>query len=336
MSRLTIVTDGSPFAAALARWLDAPDATLIEARDRGDVATVIEARRRARIVERVVTLAPPPSGGDVAGDQALAVATEWLAGRSPIDVRSTGARVIGEQVDANATGADVVQALASATVGRAARVARRGRPAGANPFRGASLEVAVALLLDPEREHTERALAAQIGRSPYAVHRAFSELSRRGYLARGRAGSRVRDPIVLRDDVVVAWRGRVSVTREAAAFLSKDRRSAAADLARAARKLHREVRLAGPSAVTGPTAPAGGPLVMYLEGDPVEVMKAAGFHATTAGDVVVWPIVEAAILLAPREIRGIPATNRVITYADLMVVPNDRAADAAGEVWRAA
>ena len=62
-------------------------------------------------------------------------------------------------------------------------------------------------------------------------------------------------------------------------------------------------------------------------------MDEAKLVATRAGDVVVWPIVESAILLQPRTVGGMPATNRVITYADLALVGSDRAMGAAAAVW---
>jgi len=331
---VTIVTDGSATAAALREWLAVPGVTFIEALNPNDVAVIVGARRAAKLSERLVTVSQLPGGADVSASEALEVAERWLADLTPIDRRRRGAEVIDKKMADGSEGADALQALASLLVPRRARVARgRGRPNGSDPFRGLGLEVVVSLLLHTSTPFTERALAARIGRSQFGVHRVLAELERRGYLYRSRQGSLPRDPLILRDDLVAAWRGRVTPSREASAYQSRDRRSALNELASAAKRHGRDLRLAGPSAVTGPEASADGPLVVYLEGAPDPVMETIGFPRLRSGDVVVWPIVESAVLLEPRTIEDVAATNRVITYADLVMIGSDRSTEAALAVW---
>ena len=338
MSRVTMVTDGSAVASSLATWLETHlngGTTRIEARDALDVHHIVAARRDARVPERIIALSSTPAGAavDIDGSEALSVAREWLAPLSPIDARSRGASVIRERIATGANGAESLVELA-ALIGRpAATGSRRGRPRGSDPFRGVSLELIVTLLLAPDAGRTERDLATAIDRSPFGVHRALEQLTKSGYLTRDKNGTRVRDVELLRDDLVSAWRSRVTLDRAAVSFLAPNRKRAATDVARAARAKGCEVRLAGPSAVVGPNASVGDATVFYLDGAAAEILEPAGFRGSAAGDVVIWPVPERAVLLAPRQIDALQATNRVITYADLMMMPTDRQTAAATSVW---
>jgi hypothetical protein len=331
----TAITDGSATAAALVEFLGASVDRVIEARNSDDIRTVVEARLNARHREKIVTLTALGDCGDVPSAEAFNVVGDWLAELSPIEQRIEGARLIARKLAQDADGSAAVLALANHLATRMVRLARSrpGRPPGSDPFRGLGLEVVVSMLLGGTSPRTEREIASVLGRSHTGVHRVLVELQQRGYLVRGRDGSRIRDEIVLRDDLVGAWRGRVSVAREAVSYAARDPRGLAQRLATAAQRNRRAWRLAGQSAVAGPEGLAGGPLVIYLEGPPEPVMDAAGLVSSRAGDVVVWPVVETAILLEPRTVAGLPATNRVITYADLALVGSSRALGAAQAVW---
>jgi hypothetical protein len=338
VSAVTIVTDGSAVAASLATWLEthvSGRSTRVEARDALDVGRVVAARRDARVPERIVALSSDraDAGVDIDGSEAFAVAKGWLLLLPPIDARSRGAAIIRERIATGARGADALIELASLVGGPAATGSRRGRPRGSDPFRGVSLELIVTLLLAPGTGRTERELATAIDRSPFGVHRALEQLMKSGYVTRDKNGALARDADLLRDDLVAAWRARVTLDRAAVAFLAPNRKRAAADVARAARAQGREVRLAGPSAVVGPNASVGDATVFYLDGAAAEILVPAGFRETSVGDVVIWPVPERAVLLAPRPIGSLQATNRVITYADLMMMPTDRQTAAAASVW---
>lgn len=121
----------------------------------------------------------------------------------------------------------------------------------------------------------------------------------------------------------------------AARFRAVDPAQAFGDLERLAKARGHEIRLAGPSAVAGSARPVVGPVVMYADA-PDALFASAGFKRVVragAADLVVWPPTERAVLLWPRTNEYGQATNRVVTYLDLLL-GGAREQSAAEAVWR--
>lgn len=339
---LTLVTDGSPAAAALAAWLanEVPGVLIATGSSPRDVGRLVERRRSTGRSERIATLAPVDvPDADISGVEALAAARRWLDDLGPFEQRVHGPKRIAAAIADGAPGSGAVlgllRALARGRPPPAPPPRRRGRPRGDDPFRGAGFDVCVALLLAPDEAWSERALAAAADRSPYAVHRALVALDERGYLERQRGATRVRDPRVLRDDLAMAWSRRAPEERAAIRFLAPRPAHVAEDLFEAAGAIGARALLAGASATTGPAGLSGGLLTVYGDADLPSLLEAAGFERVerVVGDVTVWTAPEEGVFASPRRIRGLPATNRVVTFLDLSAAGGDRYLAAAAAVW---
>ena len=336
----TIVTDGSGVSAALGRWLlRHGDGTIIEARGDSDVAAGFDARRRSEPGARLTVIADRKLGA-VDAREARIAAGKWLGDLPPIEARTSGADLLEERVRADEPGAEALRDLLLASVPvpprRAkARGQRRGRPPGLNPFHGSGFEVCSILLLEPEREWTARAVAAQIQRATSLVQRAFGELGRRGLLRQLPRGVRLDDPRLLRNELLQAWIVRVGVPRrEARAYIAAKRANLAATVLSRARRAGARCVLAGPSAVEGPTAPVGDPLTVYCDSE--ASFLGTGFERASGlrGDVVIWTPPERMVYLRPRTVGGHQATNRLVTFLDLAASGSDRHKAAAEAVWQ--
>jgi hypothetical protein len=330
---VVLVSDASPEADALSGWLAArlPGAVQVTAVSAADVARVVTARRGRP--ERVVTLRGV--AGDLSGDRALGAAEAWLAHLGPFERRVAGPALIDARVAEGAPGAGDVLALLNALSRgrpRPPRSGRRGRPPGTDPFRGAGFDACVALLLEPRRAWTERDLAAATGRSPYGVHRVLVELDARGYLARARGATTVRDPILLRDDLGAAWAARCAEEREAVVYTAPRAAKALDDAFAAAGRAGLRLLLAGPSATE---KLVGRCAVVYGDRGVGGALEAAGFLPVrrTAGELALWTPLEESVFSAPRVVGGRPATNRVVTWLDLVATGTDRHREAAEHLW---
>lgn len=346
---VAIVTDGSPESAALARWLADRGApiVIVDALGPGDASVIAEARRRAG--DRVIVV-HDDRASDVPAEDALAATRAWLGELGPFERRVRGAPIIEERLTARAPGFTEIERLLRRLApstritkpektpnARRARppgpTKRPGRPPGSDPFRGAGLDVCVTMLLDPSRTWSERALATASARSPHAVHRAVIELSQRGYLERPRGAIRAARPLALRDDLAAAWSAR-RAQRGSRGWIAPHRAHVEEDVAAALIERGIEAFLAGPSALRDGLALVGGALVIYAGADADGALEAASFRPTRgAPDLVVFEIDEPAIRLAPRALRPIPATNRVVTFLDLVASGIDRHAEAARALW---
>jgi hypothetical protein len=337
-----MVTDGSPEAMATARWLErhGVKAAIVEARGAADVGRVVDAKRNERPKRRVVSLSQAPAGADVSASDALALIRSWTADLAPIRVRTAGADVIeARRRDAPVSAAplDALLATLSPVPVEGLARGRRGRPRGTNPFRGVGFDTCVALLLEPERRWTERDLAEATGRSRSSIHTVLGELARRGYLLRTRGASRARDPVLLRDDLLSAWRAAVGVPRPATSYVIGGGVSLPRLLDTASRG-GGVCLLAGPSAVTGPDAPLDDAVTIYCNDVAREVLGRAGIDRIERGrgDLIVWEAPERGVFSSPALVRGRPATNRVVTFLDLALSGDERLRGAAQALWRAA
>jgi hypothetical protein len=338
VSGLAFVTDGSAAAAALAKWLGGSGMLRIEARSGADVARIVAARSAAGMTERTVAVSDRAvPDADFSADAALAIVRGWLADLPPIEIRTRGDQHIRARLQEERPGAEALVELRTA-LGPSARgtlpAKGRGRPVGSDPFRGAGFDVCVALLLDCGKALTERELARTLGRSPYGVHRVLVELERRRFVERARAGTRVREPLLLRDALAEAWQERVQPPRAARGFLARRPARVRADLLHALARSGERGLLAGPSAVIGPAASATRQTFVYWDGDDALLARVELEPTRAAGpDVVIWPILERGIAYAPRRLGSALATNRVVAFLDLAALGTDRDRRAAEAVW---
>lgn len=342
MTGWTVVTDGAADSAALARWLlRHGDGTLIEARGEADVEAVVQARRQATPGTRMTVIADRKVG-PVDAREAKRTVSEWLGALAPIDARTSGADVVEERVRGEEPGSEALRSLLLASLpvpprGTKEWGRRRGRPAGLNPFHGSGFEVCAVLLLEPNRPWTVRGVAEETQRAPSLVQRAFAELERRGLLQRQSRGTRIEDPLLLRNELLHAWKEHAAAPRrEAQVFIASKRKDlASAVFARAERAGARCV-LAGPSAVEGREALVGDPLTVYCDAPPQEWIADSGFVLASGprGDLVVWTPPERMVFWRPRRVAGHNATNRLITFLDLAALGSQRHLAAAEAVWQ--
>jgi hypothetical protein len=178
-------------------------------------------------------------------------------------------------------------------------------------------------------------LAEECGRSAPSAHKALAELSRRGYLRRTRGNTVVRDPLVLRADLLAAWRGRVGIAREHVSFVSRGKMQEAKELVRRIERGGGRALLAGWSAVEGPDVPVGEPITLYIDDSSLSNVEHEGFVRLQqgAGDLVIWRPPEHGVWLYPRSVNGCLATNRAITYLDLALSTDARSRRAAELIW---
>lgn len=338
-------TDGSAAALVLARWLAGKLASgeIREARSDDDLKRVVAARRAAHLSERLVVLSECEAAASrvINGSAATRAVSAWLSNLQPIDARTYGHARIDEQLRAGATGAAEVEDLARRVLlperaRTTPRTGRRGRPPGANPFGGVGFDVCVALLERPGPTWSERELATRASRDPAAVHRVLVELGRRGYIARGSKGTRLAEPELLRDDLLAAWRGRVGVPRAAAALAARGgRRDALKQSLRLATRAGKRWVLAGASALGNEESRMTGAPTVYLENDWADVLSADFEEAAPGlGEIVVWPAAESGVFQRPTEVRGLPATNPIVTYLDLAVTDSPRMRESAQALWQ--
>lgn len=327
MNRLTVITNGSPESAALAAWLSRHlPVKLVEARGDEDARRVADARMKEK--EKRLVLA---SGSDQRlTSDALRVVTDWVADLSPFDVRARGPERVEAQRARHATGSETLdELLAKLTPVRITRTpGRRGRPKGSDPFRGVGFDVCIALLLEPERRWTDRAVADFTGRAPSAVHKTLAELAARDLVARGRTGTLVRDPVVLRTDLLAHWRRRAT-HREGKGFRSRNLETFWTTL-RQATAPH---LLAATSATTGAWAFEGGPVIAYTTAEGLASLERK-FDPVSASlaTLILWQAPEAGVFLAPRDATP-QRTNRVVTWLDLVTLGGAREQEAAAAVW---
>jgi len=338
MRPVVILTEDSS-TLALGRWLLAQGVagTLREYAPReiqAETARIKSSRRRSRLL---VLSRSGASAGDIDATPAVDAATTWVDALPEFRRRLDGASTIERMRLAEAVGFQALESLVhhlSPSRPRTLRRARAGRPRASDPFQGVGFDVAVALLLEPDRGWTERDLAAEVGHAPATVHRVLAELGRRGYLLRSRGATRPMDALLLRDDLVAAWRGRIGVPREALHFLWNAKGSMEDAFFRATRKAGSARLLAGMHAVRGPERLVGEPLTVYCDVDPSTTLGAAGFEpAAGRGDLMVWLAPETGVFRRPRMVGEHLATNRVVTYLDLLLADTDRHRAAARAVW---
>ena len=65
-------------------------------------------------------------------------------------------------------------------------------------------------------------------------------------------------------------------------------------------------------------------------------MLSADFEeaAPGLGEIIVWPAAESGVFQRPTEVRGLPATNPIVTYLDLAVTDSPRMREAAQTLWQ--
>lgn len=337
-STLTIVEDGTAVAAALATWLErrAGRARRVTALGPADVDRVVAAREG--LSERILALTGHRvAGAALDGSAAFCAAAGWLDELDPFAVRSVGADRIEARVaraDEDARTLLELARRASAETLPAPKVPHRprGRPPGSTKhFAGVELDVCIAMLVEPARGWSERELARATGRSPYGVHRALAALDQRGYLTRTRGQTALSDAEVLRDDVSRTWT-REARDRAATWFVAPRARSVAADAWAAVEPKGARLILAGASATDALTS---GPTLVYADGEIDGALREAGFvrSGPGRGQLVVWPPPTPMVFYAPRELDGRAATNRAVTYLDLVASEIDRYAAAAEALW---
>ena len=348
-STVTLLTDGSAEARAMASWLAGKieHARIYEARSTADVSRVLAARRASGRGERIVVLSDRWSGQDaIGGSEAMLSVTNWLSDLAPIDARAFGAERISERFQESAPGSAAVESLVRTLVlatNRAVlprRTGRLGRRPGSNPFRGVGFDLCTLLLLEPGFDWPERELASRIDRDPAAVHRVLVELARRGLVTKAARGTRLLEPELLRDDLLASWRGTVGAPREARDFSLKAAGDGIKELLWITTHLGRRCLLAGHAAVPNPSLARSGPRPVYLEGDWQDLGKSfekgkRSFEeaAPGLGDVTIWTTPERGVFLFPGEVRGLQTTNAVVTYLDLAVADSPRSRVAAQAVW---
>lgn len=335
---LTIIEDGTAVAAALATWLERKvgGAHRVTALDPADVEHVVAARQG--ISERVVTLTRfRIEGATLDGSAAMRRVTDWLADCDPFAARVVGPQRIEEHVRRGAQGVGPLVELARLASAEAIPSPKkhrrpRGRPRGSRKhFVGVELDVCIAMLVEPTRGWSERDLAGATGRSAYGVHRALKALEARGYLHRARGATTPQDAVVLRDDLARAW-SREAKSRAAQWFVAPRRRSTVADAWSAAEAHGVQLILAGAAATDELTA---GTTVVYADGDAEAALRAEQFvpSAVGRGQLVVWSTPTPMVFYAPRELGGRAATNRVVTYLDLVAGGTERHVAAAEALW---
>lgn len=325
MSRLTVITNGTPEATALATWLSRHLAVrIVEAWGDEDALRVAEARKGEKEKRLVLARDPGP------GAAALRVVEGWTAGLSPFDVRARGPELVETGRRRHDSGSEALDALLAklSPIRITVTPGRRGRPKGSDPFRGVGFDVCIALLLEPARRWTDRAVADVIGRAPSAVHKTLSELAARDLVTRGRAGTLVRDPIVLRTDLLAHWRQRAT-HRQGRGFRVRTTESVWTTLRQAAAP-H---LLAATSATTGVWTFEGGPTIAYTTPEGLAALERKFEPVSTSlATLIMWQAPEAGVFLAPRE--GAPErTNRVVTWLDLVTLGGAREQEAAAAVW---
>ena len=332
---VTLLTDASADADTLAGWMvaKAPHVGRVTALGPHDVEVVI--RQRADLDERLLVLVDGLTGHAPAV-AALAAVRAWFEGLGPFERRTDGPERIDEALREGRPGAHAVRALLRTVQPSEPVVAtrRRGRPRGGDPFHGAGFDTCVGLLLSPDRQWSERALADYVRRSSYAVHRTLAELDRRGYLERERGATSVARPRALLEDLARGWRDRAAA-RTAVGMVARDPAGLVEHIATVA-EAHALVALrAGPSATTGPTRLMGGALRIYGEDGLVDALRDGGLVVVdvASADVVVLTPTERAVLLEPAPLDALRATNRVVTYLDLSEAEDDRYRAAADATW---
>ncbi len=321
---------------AVARWLQQHGvrATVLEARSAADVARVAEARQTNRPAERLIALCDISDGTDLDGGSALRVARKWLEHLSPIEQRGA-VEVLEENRVAQATGHEQLNELLRKSIAGDLKIKRaaRGRPKGANPFRGVGFDIIVAMLCQPDEQWTERELAALVDRSPSAVNRILRELRQRGYVHRSRGASRIHNVEILRDDLLAAWRG--SVAERPGHVLSCPSGTDPKDLVVRVQSEGERILLAGVSACDSPGRLLEQIVTIYADQQAMQALTQLGCENSVAGmgDIAVWEPLERAIFYAPRDVGRLAATNRVVTYLDLAVGKSERHLNAARAVW---
>jgi hypothetical protein len=285
--------------------------------------------------ERLVALSDRVSGKALDGSAALAVAGAWLEDLPPIEARSIGADRIEQRRADGAKGARIIEAFLTAVspVRIGLRRAKRGRPPGRDPFSGAGFDLTVCMLLDSDRRWTERGLAEATERSPSLVHRNVQELARRGYVGRVRGATFVTDVDLLRQDLLSSWRANLGVARPARRFAVPRGKDPAAAVFAAARKQDIPLLLAGPSAATGAARLVGQTLTLYVGAEHQDTLVRGFEERPQLGDFALWVAPERGVFLKPRKVGTLPATNRVVTWLDLMLLGSDRARAAAEVFW---
>lgn len=346
----TLLTDGTPEAAALSKWIRerAPGVGRIDALSSEDLLTVARARDKERRRERLVVLSSAlsdePELSYLSGHEALGVVRGWLAPLDPFEARERGAEIIEAEVRAERDGAPKVLALLrtiTPPIVAEPIPKKRGRPKGqSNPFRGAGFDICVALLREPARVFSERALAAEAERSYYAAHRILKSLDERGYLKRDQRGTRLVKRQALRDDLAAAYRARLGTPRSVRYFAAPPR-SKESDVREAAfealRRAGFEPILAGPSALPRELGLIGGPLTLYAPYEAFVAIERAGFRRLRggAGALAIWPISEKALVSKRVALGEAFATHPIITYLDLIASADPRERELANEIWRA-
>jgi hypothetical protein len=331
MKRLALVTDGTAESYALARWLRdrGVSADLIEEKNPGEADSTAAIRRQGGA--RVIVLSTRSRASDVSAEAAVAWTRAQLGALPEMERRISGPTVLDAQ---RSEGDSALDALLLALAGKPIISGRRGRPPGMDPVRGVGFDVIVAMLCQPDRDWTERALADAIERAPSAVHKAWAELSRRGYLRRRRGATLVRDSVVLRDDLVRAWRGVVGSPRRAIGLEPPGRRDVRGVL-RGLRGTDIHWMLAGAAAVVGQETVVEPGVVIYANDHAVAALRTLGCRdsAPAAARLRVWEPSEPGVFYRGRSIEGLPATNRVITFIDLSVADIDRYSSVAEALW---
>lgn len=335
---LTALSDGSAAAIAIVRWLRSHDvhAKLFEGRSPGDVGRLVRARSGQRSNERLVVLTPSTDDIeiDIDGSEALRVASRWLKGLAPIERRAATDRIESQRL-AHAEGYEAFNELLRLCKAGDLRIERgkRGRPKGTNPFAGVGADVLIAMLVTSEHSWSERELASAVDRSPSAVHKVLVELRKRGYLQRRRGETRLVKPLVLRDDLLAAWRGKVS--DRVGIVLSCPRRQGPRDLIQQLQKEGHRIVLSGVSALAMPDAPIESIVSVYAEASAQDALVRLGCEPSSAGmgNLAVWEPVERGVFYMPNAVEGVQASNRVVTYLDVATGKSARHQRAAEVYW---